>query len=955
MARNAHTDPANAGLHRHLFHNAAKGLNVKPGENLFAYVYVVPDQVPETIMLEWHDGQGWEHRAFWGADKINFGTANSASRRHMGAVPPAGEWTRLELPAAAVDLEKKTVKGMAFSLFGGKAVWHRSGSIPKQFADEEELVVTDQFSMSQVSSDQWVGKFPLKGSGYYRVELKNELGHPSKQMQEARYVAIPDNPPQIVVERPGTDITLSKPVRVPLAIAAYDDFGLSKVVLAIQTPATPGWESRPILRYSTPVQTDSFLHTLDLPAMNLKPGDVVKYRVEAHDRKEQSRSTPEYSIKIQDDANAADKRLENFEKQQESIKEKFDKLVAEQAKVEQKIEQLKEKNETLTEKVAEAQAEAQKQADAEAAKNPPDPNQPPPAPKPLALDAPTQQALADVRKELAELAKQEEANANASAQIAAELKASAESAAKLELLPPQILDQVKAIPEKVQAEAVKPLQEMTKDLQQGSAADTAPPNLPQMAENSQAVQDNLENLQQQLAAIAEATKAARVDATAGVEKLRDSMLTQQAKNTTKELANLQEFIQNLRKDIQNLEQTEGQLQEATATVPEVMLADVEGRQGKLEKNADPKLAQVKELLANPTQVPESARKARPDSPYAKPDPAAGDDAPQPANDANAPANDPAAAAADAGNPPPPAPFQPALKNAAKPEKGKPKADKPAKPPKATPANPENTTPAGQQKRQDLGDRQAVKMAELEAAENSLGTDLETLAGILDELAEAAGLPKPDAAMAADADNAQPGTPEPMPAGDGQPPMPAGKPDPAANPADGQTPAKPDGNAPPANNPPANPPQGKPAGEAPGEAPATPETSSKPLNAAELAEILNSDRLQEARAMAARMQAAKMAAELAKTGKTPPPKNPNTPQQSTPGGPISQVAALPPSAANMEAVLQTLDLETRTIILKMQPRMREELLQGLREEGPDGYQKFIRNYYQRLAKVKSDKK
>jgi hypothetical protein len=30
------------------------------------------------------------------------------------------------------------------------------------------------------------------------------------------------------------------------------------------------------------------------------------------------------------------------------------------------------------------------------------------------------------------------------------------------------------------------------------------------------------------------------------------------------------------------------------------------------------------------------------------------------------------------------------------------------------------------------------------------------------------------------------------------------------------------------------------------------------------------------------------------------------------------------------------------------------LQGLREEGPQGYQKFIRNYYQRLARVKGEK-
>ncbi len=36
---------------------------------------------------------------------------------------------------------------------------------------------------------------------------------------------------------------------------------------------------------------------------------------------------------------------------------------------------------------------------------------------------------------------------------------------------------------------------------------------------------------------------------------------------------------------------------------------------------------------------------------------------------------------------------------------------------------------------------------------------------------------------------------------------------------------------------------------------------------------------------------------------------------------------------------------------MQPQVREELLQGLREEGPEGYRAFIRDYFKRLTRVK----
>lgn len=916
LARNAHTDPASPGQHRHLFHSAPRGHAVRPGESLFAHVYVVPDQIPETIMLEWHDGQGWEHRAFWGADKIAFGNSNTGSRRHLGPIPPAGEWTRLEIPAALVDLEGKTVKGMAFTLFGGKCIWHRAGSLPAQYRAEQDLELTDRRAMSQTASDQWAGRFPLQGTGYYRIELKNELGYPSKTMQEARYVAIPDHPPQIVVDRPGSDIVLSKPVKVPLAISAYDDFGLAKIVLAVQQPAVTGFESRPIRRYAEPVPTDELLHTLDLPAMNLKPGDVVKYRVEAHDRNEQARSTQEFSIRIQEDANSADRRLENFEKQQESLQQKFEKLVADQAKVEDKIEQLKSQNGSLTDKLVQAQAEAMKQAAAEAAKSPPPapPKQPQPPPPPLALDEPTKQQLAQVRNELAQLATQEEQNANLSQQIAQELKASVEQAEKLELLPPQILAEVKKLPEQVQQEAVQPLQELTNEMKQSASPDKAPPDLPKLAEAAGNVHDDLAQLQVQFTALARAQQQARNDAAASVEKLRETMLAQQARSATKDLGELREFIQNLRKDLQTLEATESQLQEATQTVPELMLADVEDRQDKLEATADPKLDQVKELLANPGELPPTARPARPDSPYADPALAKSPDEdgnPQPADRANL--EKPA--------------FQPALKSGKKLDPPKQQlVKKPAAPSRDKPLAADSTTPEGKQKRQELGDRQELKMSQLEAAERSLGTDLETLSSLVDELASAAGEKPAESAMR----------------GDPSSPPPSAKPNTAMA----------DDSSPPSNtNQPA--PNDLPQDSA-GESMNSTESDGREVDAAVLAEILNSERLQEARAMAARLQASKNPSPVAKAQQNQP-RNPGALQQPLNSAAMaSQEATLPPSAANLQITLKELDLETRTLILKMQPRMREELLQGLREEGPEGYQKIIRTYFERLARVKAVK-
>ena len=56
-------------------------------------------------------------------------------------------------------------------------------------------------------------------------------------------------------------------------------------------------------------------------------------------------------------------------------------------------------------------------------------------------------------------------------------------------------------------------------------------------------------------------------------------------------------------------------------------------------------------------------------------------------------------------------------------------------------------------------------------------------------------------------------------------------------------------------------------------------------------------------------------------------------------------------------LSKLDVATRRVIMKMQPKEREELLQGLREEGPKAYRGFIRDYFKKLsrARVKGPKK
>src|SRR5215217_1115412 len=124
----AHQSNALDGYHQHQFQGASAPLSVNRGERLFAYVYLDPANVPEEVMLQWNDGTGWEHRAYWGADKIvDVGEEGTESRRYVGPLPPAGEWVRLEVQASEVGLEDREVNGMAFTLYGGRATWDVAG------------------------------------------------------------------------------------------------------------------------------------------------------------------------------------------------------------------------------------------------------------------------------------------------------------------------------------------------------------------------------------------------------------------------------------------------------------------------------------------------------------------------------------------------------------------------------------------------------------------------------------------------------------------------------------------------------------------------------------------------------------------------------------------------------------------------------------------------------------
>jgi hypothetical protein len=123
----AHQSSLAAGFHQHYFTNASPPMLVQSGDTLYAYIYLDPANPPREVMLSWDTNGLWQHNAFWGEDLINVGTPGTNSRRYVGPLPPVGQWVRLEVAASAMGLEGASIKGMAFSLYDGRATWDTTG------------------------------------------------------------------------------------------------------------------------------------------------------------------------------------------------------------------------------------------------------------------------------------------------------------------------------------------------------------------------------------------------------------------------------------------------------------------------------------------------------------------------------------------------------------------------------------------------------------------------------------------------------------------------------------------------------------------------------------------------------------------------------------------------------------------------------------------------------------
>ena len=121
---------AGKGLNQVFFSNCAEPLTIGPGDKVFAYVYLEPQDLPKAIMLQFHVKE-WSNRANWGdPDVIPYGKKDTPEKVLMGTLPEAGKWVRLEVSAEKLGLAPGTlITGMAFTQVDGTCYWDKAGII----------------------------------------------------------------------------------------------------------------------------------------------------------------------------------------------------------------------------------------------------------------------------------------------------------------------------------------------------------------------------------------------------------------------------------------------------------------------------------------------------------------------------------------------------------------------------------------------------------------------------------------------------------------------------------------------------------------------------------------------------------------------------------------------------------------------------------------------------------
>ena len=218
---------------------------------------------PPTWLLAAFEHDGGRDEIVWG-DAEAAPPAGSARRFVAGPLPEPGDWTRLLAPLAKLaPLAGRRVTTATFSIDGGrihldrpgwverveetvqKPVDRPTGSIALALRPEEPRSAdtpTDADAVAATAREAapgprgsrwWTGGVPVAHPQRAALEFSSARGDRNLPDPAVEIVPTVDRPPVIVVRDVPETLTLERPDDVPLAGSAFDDWGLDRLEIRI--------------------------------------------------------------------------------------------------------------------------------------------------------------------------------------------------------------------------------------------------------------------------------------------------------------------------------------------------------------------------------------------------------------------------------------------------------------------------------------------------------------------------------------------------------------------------------------------------------------------------------------------------------------------------------------------------------------------------------------------------
>ncbi|QNN25478.1 DUF1553 domain-containing protein [Planctomycetales bacterium ZRK34] len=117
----------------------AKPLQLHADDQLFAYVYLDPDNPPKSVQLQFNNGS-WDHRVRWGTPAHGADRKNGADYVASETIPETGRWVRLQVDLGKVGLKPDDkLVGWAFTQVGGTVYWDTAGVNTYNAPDDRHL------------------------------------------------------------------------------------------------------------------------------------------------------------------------------------------------------------------------------------------------------------------------------------------------------------------------------------------------------------------------------------------------------------------------------------------------------------------------------------------------------------------------------------------------------------------------------------------------------------------------------------------------------------------------------------------------------------------------------------------------------------------------------------------------------------------------------------------------